>query len=282
MKDRLLVSTITPVLNRAEYLEECIESVLKQDYSNVEHVLVDGGSTDGSLDILEEYRRRYPKRVRYISEKDRGACDAINKGLRMAKGQILGFLGSDDTYPTDAISKVIKAFSEYPDVGLIYGNCNIIDGRGQFTHLAYAADFDREEAIHSYCAMFSPSMFYKKEVIDKIGYMDWTLHVGDFDLILRASRIFVFQRIDEVLSNFRMHKGSVTCSRSAVYMYAWENFKVARRYGAKIYGPRARSLVVTCLTQPFRPILAPIYHNKVLYPTLSRLIHKVIGGRPPK
>lgn len=280
MNDKPLVSTITPTFNSAKYLEECLESVLRQDYPNTEHVLVDGCSTDGTLDILRKYHKKYPERVYYISEKDKGACDAVTKGLKMAKGTIFGFLGSDDTYPLGAIAKVIKAFKKYPEAGLVYGNCNVINGQGQFTHTAYAQDFDLEESIHTFCRMFTPAIFYKKEVVDKIGYMDGSINACDYDFVLRAGKFFKFQRIDESLANFRMHKDSVTCSKTAVYMYAWQNFKVAHRYGATLYGARARNLVVTFLTQPFRPILAPIYHNRILYPTLKILLHKVIGGRP--
>ena len=244
----MIVSTITPTLNRAEYVEECIESVLNQNCSDVEHVLVDGCSTDGTLDILGRYSKLYPERIRYVSEKDRGACDAISKGLKMAKGSIFGFLGSDDTYPANVIAKVIDAFNRYPDVGLIYGNCNVINAQGQFTHTVYAADFDREEAIHTFCGMYTPAMFFRKEVVDRIGYMDGTINACDYDFILRASKMFKFQRIDESLANFRMHSGSVTCSKGAAYMYAWQNFKVAHRYGAKLYGPRARNIIMTYLT----------------------------------
>jgi len=281
MNNKPLVTTITPVLNRDKYLEECIESVLNQSYPYTEHILIDGGSTDGTLDILKEYSIKYPSRVWYISGKDRGACDAISKGMKIMKGSVYGFLGSDDTYPADAISKVVDAFRSRPDISVVYGNCNIVDGEGQFMHIAYAEDFELEEAIHTYCKIFSPALFYKTEVIDKVGYMDGSINVGDYDLILRAALAgFRFQRINEVLANFRMHPESVTCSSSAVYMYARENFKVARRYGAKVYGPRGRNLVVTYLIQPFRPILAPLYHNRLLFPLLSKLLHKIIGGKP--
>ena len=277
------ISVITPVLNRDKYLEECIESVLKQSHHDTEHVLIDGCSEDGTLDILRRYSELYPERIRYISERDKGACDAISKGLRLASGAAFGFLGSDDIYPLDAMAKVNDAFRRYPDVGLIYGNCNIIDGAGQFTHTVYAADFDLKEAIHTFCGMYTPAMFYKREVVDRIGYMDGTINACDYDFILRAARACVkFQRVDEPLANFRMHNGSVTCSRGAQYMYAWQNFKVAHRYGAKLYGPRARNIIMTYLTYPLRPILAPIYHNRVLYPMLSRMLHKVIGGKPEK
>ena len=277
------VSVIVPVLNNVKHVEACILSFLGQSYIDAELLLIDGASTDGTLEILEEYHAKYPDRVRYISEKDRSAGDAINKGLKIARGSVVGFLGADDTYEPNTLVIVIETFAKHPDAGVVFGNCNTIDEEGQFLSVSYARDFNLEEAIHSHCYMYTPAVFFKKGVTDKLEPWDWTINACDFDFFLRAGILGIkFQRVDVVLTNFRLREGSISCAKGAVYMYAWQNFKVAHRYGAKIYEPRGRNLIVTYLTHPLRFILAPIYHNRVLYPILGKIFHKIIGGKPPK
>ena len=98
-----LVTIVTVVLNFVNYIDTCIESVLKQSYPHIEHVIIDGGSTDGTVDILSSYSAKYPDRVRFISEPDKGAWDALNKGIRMATGEMIGVLGADDMHEPDVI-----------------------------------------------------------------------------------------------------------------------------------------------------------------------------------
>ena len=109
-----LVTIVTVVLNFVNYIDTCIESVLKQSYPHIEHVIIDGGSTDGTVDILSSYSAKYPDRVRFISEPDKGAWDALNKGIRMAKGEIIGVLGADDMHEPDVIRTVVEFFEANP------------------------------------------------------------------------------------------------------------------------------------------------------------------------
>src|SRR3972149_511511 len=123
-QDKPLVSIITMVLNGVKYLEECIQSVLTQNYPHIEHIFVDGGSTDGTVEILTKYQTKYPNRIRFISEPDKGPGDAWNKGIRMAKGEIFGFLGSDDVSEPGAIISVVEFFKSNPDAYFVFGECN--------------------------------------------------------------------------------------------------------------------------------------------------------------
>lgn len=170
--DNPLVSVITTVLNGVKYLEICIESVLSQSYPYIEHVFVDGGSSDGTLDVLASYKAKYPNRIRFISEPDKGSGDAWNKGLRMAKGDIFGWLGSDDTYEPDAIMTVVDFFRSNPDAYFVYGGCNYINEKGEIIGKFPTKDFDLEEAINDACCIALPSAFYKREVIEKVGLVD--------------------------------------------------------------------------------------------------------------
>src|SRR5574341_123266 len=113
-----LVSIITPSFNHARYIEATMRSVLSQDYPYIEYMVVDGGSDDGTVDIIKKYESRLSW---WVSEKDQGQTDAINKGLARAKGNILAWLNSDDTYEPGAISAAVKFLQEHPEVGMVYG-----------------------------------------------------------------------------------------------------------------------------------------------------------------
>src|SRR5258706_7179490 len=127
-EDTPLVSIITPSFNQARYLEATIRSVLEQDYPNVEYIIVDGSSTDGSADIIKKYEKNL---AWWVSEKDAGQTDAINKGFARAKGEILAWINSDDTYIPGSLGAAVKYLIKNPQVALVYSNCNYIDEEGR-------------------------------------------------------------------------------------------------------------------------------------------------------
>ncbi len=254
--DNPLVSIITPVLNGIKYLEACIESVLNQSYPYIEHIFVDGGSTDGTVEMLAKYKTKYPDRIRFISEPDKGPCDAWNKGLGMAKGEILGWLGSDDMSEPDAIMTVVEFFRTNPDAYFVFGDCNYINENGKIIGKFPTRDFNLEEMINDTNCIPGPSAFYKREVIEKIGLFD----INELDYWIRVGKVFQIHRIKKVLSNFRIHKGSGSCSNA--YMHTRNDFIICRRHGGSIFSPRSiryliyRSVILVWLV----PILSPIYH----------------------
>src|SRR5690348_14672359 len=119
-----LVSIITPSFNQAEFLERTIQSVLTQDYPRIEYMIVDGGSTDGSIEVIKKHQS---KLAWWVSEQDHGQTDAINKGFNRANGEILAWLNSDDTYHPQAVAEAVKYLIEHPEVGMVYADCNFID-----------------------------------------------------------------------------------------------------------------------------------------------------------
>lgn len=222
--EKPLVSIITPTYNQAKFLTETIESVLKQDYKNIEYIIIDGGSNDGTLDIL----KKYSDKVFWISEKDKGQTDAINKGLKIAKGSILAYLNSDDTYYIkNAVSLAVDYLINNSNIKIVYGRSIYVDERGQRIGYYNSYEFDYEK-IFSECLnpIPQPSTFIKREVFEKIGLFDEKLsYAMDLDFWLRAGLFFQFGYLPQILSTFRLHSESksVACIAKAapeiIYIY---------------------------------------------------------------
>jgi len=263
--DNPLVSIITPVLNGARYLAECIQSVLRQSYPHIEHIFVDGGSSDGTLDILTSYKARYHDRIRFISEPDRGPGEAWNKGIIMAKGEILGWLGSDDTYEPDAIQTIVEFLRVNPDACFVFGDANYIDENGEVIKKAPNKDFNLQETINDVCYIPTPSAFYRREVIKKVGLLD--IKGNDLDFWIRVGKKFQIYRIEKLLSNFRLRQGQAS-SKGTLKMQFREAYITSRRHGGRLLSPRGARYFIysSSITVWLVPILRPVYHfiNKML------------------
>lgn len=201
-----LVSIITPSFNQGDYIEETIKSVLGQDYPSIEYVVIDGGSTDNTLDIL----KRYNKKIRWITEKDNGQADAISKGIRITSGDIVAWLNSDDILLPGAVATVVDCFSHHPDVKMVYGKGYFNDTAGKIIGRYPTEPFDSERL-----AMFNficqPSTFFKKDAFNDVGGLDIGLRYAlDYDLWIRISRKFQVHYISEFLSSYRLHETSKT------------------------------------------------------------------------
>lgn len=262
--DSPLVSIITQVLNGVKYLETCVQSVLQQSYPNIEHIFVDGASTDGTVDMLASYQARYPDRIRFISEPDKGAGDAWNKGLRMAKGKFFGWLGSDDMSEPGAIQIVVEFFRASPDAYFVFGDCNFINEKGEITGKYPTRDFNLRELLNDSCMVPTPSSFYKREVIEKVGYYD--TKGNDYEFLIRVGQTFAVHRIDKVLSNFRSHKESQTGSKETYKMWLREDYLASRQHGAAILSPHSRRYYKFVIIEGLRPILG------FAYPLLKKML----------
>jgi glycosyltransferase involved in cell wall biosynthesis len=203
-----LISIITPSYNQGPYIEQTILSVLNQNYPNIEYLVVDGGSTDETLDIL----RRYEDRLTWVSEPDRGQAHALNKGFRRARGEIFGWLNSDDTYEPRAIRTVVEFFRRCPEVAMVYSDGNLIDENGHVTARVVVQDFVWEDLLFS-TYMPQPTVFFRREVVERIGPFDENLHIlMDHDFWIRTGAQFRIQRLPAILANLRYYKGTKSTS----------------------------------------------------------------------
>ena len=216
MNEKPLVSIITPSYNMGGLIEETILSVLEQDYPSIEYVVMDGGSTDGTLDIL----KRYEGRLRYVSEPDRGQTDAINKGFERTRGSIFTFLCADDTLLPGAVTAAVKALQENPDIGVVYGDAWFIDEHGTRTAPYPVESYDAAKFARR-CFICQPAAFMRREVFASSGMLDPDRHCAlDYDLWIRVARRYSMKKIDQFLANSRIHEGSKTVYQMGTAMLA--------------------------------------------------------------
>jgi GT2 family glycosyltransferase len=194
-----LVSIITPVLNREAMIGRCLTSVAKQSFPRVEHIVVDGGSTDRTLDVIRSFERSHP--IRWISGPDEGMYDAINKGLSLAHGDVLAYLNSDDLYLPWTVEVAARSLGRGGDV--LYGDLAVIAERrvGRRFFIQYYPSFDRTHFTYE-AALGQPSVFWTRSVIDRIGLFDASYElIGDCEYWLRAARSgMTLRHVNEVLA----------------------------------------------------------------------------------
>jgi len=199
-----LVSIITASYNQGHFIEDTILSVLNQDYSNIEHIIIDGGSTDNTLDILQKYG--YTNRIVWISEKDEGQSDAYNKGFRISKGEIIGFLNSDDVYLSrNAISSIVDYFLKNPSIDIIYGDSAWIDANNVILRINLRPDFSIQR-LYRFNFIPHPATFIKREAFKETLYNTNLKFAIDYDLWIRLARKgYKFAHIKQLIGGIRVH-----------------------------------------------------------------------------
>ena len=166
-----LVTVVTPSFKQGRFIRDTIDSVLSQDYPNVEYWVIDGGSSDETQDVLESYGHR----LSWVSERDQGQADAVNKGFRMAKGEIFGWLNSDDTYWPGAIRKVVQFFEANPDISMVYGEAYNVNAQGKIIERSPTEEFNYQRLAET-CFICQPTVFLRRHVFEEVGPLDVTLH----------------------------------------------------------------------------------------------------------
>lgn len=286
----MTITIVTPSFNQGKYLEQTIESVLSQagDFY-LEYIIADGGSTDNSVEIIEKYEKllrdgEYPIKCKGVefkwwSKKDRGQSDAINTGFKMAKGDMLASLGSDDYYESGALSKVSEIFSAHPNVDLLYG-CGYYIYEQKGTRVpADVWETSFGELQQGAGSLMQQSTFFSKKIMEKVGYTDETLHYSmDYDLALKVfknSSATYFS--DFRFSNYRIWSDSKSGSREEDFTR--EDRLLRKRYGGPIINPRIfiNKIRRTEIMEESRKRYPGLFKfcKKIFYNTISLFSHKM-------
>lgn len=227
------ITLITPSLNQGDFIEETILSVLSQEYPNLEYIVMDGGSSDSTLDILE----RYADRIIWFSEPDQGQTHAINKGLRRASGSILGYLNADDVLLPGALHRVAGTFTDHPHAGWVTGQCRIIDDQNHEIRkpITLYKNMHLRICSHSLLLMTNyisqPATFWRREALESAGYLDEGLrYVMDYEYWLRLFSLSPPVFIPEYLASFKIHRSSKTTSTGHKDVYIEEERIILQRH----------------------------------------------------
>lgn len=245
MTEYPLVSVVTPAYHMARFIGDTIESVIGQDYPNIEYIVMDGGSTDGTLDVIRRYERLATANVtfRWSSAPDAGTADAINKGFARAHGSVLAYLNADDTYANGAIRSAVQALLANPAAQAVYGDANWVgtDGAvlGPYPTQPFNPDLLRME-----CFICQPASFIRREAFSLVGALDASLHYAyDYEFWMRLAERYSLVKVDQLLATSRMHSRNKTLlCRRRVFR---ENIDVLKRHYGYV---------------PFRHILAYSAH----------------------
>ena len=198
-----IVSIVTPSYNQARFLTETILSVLTQDYPNFEYIIVDGGSTDGSAEIIKQFT---DKLAWWVSEPDLGQADAINKGFAHANGKIFAWLNSDDTYLPGAISQAVESLLAFPDAALVYGDANLIDEQGSIIGRFPSRQTDLHRLLRGSVHIPQQTTFFWSRFWEQAGPLDPTFNMAmDYDLWVRLAKLASLIYVPRLWANFRLH-----------------------------------------------------------------------------
>jgi glycosyltransferase involved in cell wall biosynthesis len=214
MPDLPLVSIVTPSYNQARFLEATLRSVLEQDYPNIEYLVVDGASTDGSVDIIRSYADRL---TWWVSEKDSGQSEAINKGMRRARGEFVGWLNSDDVYLPGAVSAAVAAFRTSPAAAVVYGDALAIDADGRSFNLMRARQYSLVDLM-AFNIICQPAAFMRRSVLEQVNYLNPACHLlMDTLLWMNMGRIAPLVYVPQVWAAARYHDQAKNRTSGAAY-----------------------------------------------------------------
>jgi glycosyltransferase involved in cell wall biosynthesis len=226
-----LVTIITPSFNQADFLEDTILSVLAQDYPRIEYFIIDGGSSDGSVNIIRKYQDRI---AGWTSEPDKGQTEAINKGFAMANGDVLAWINSDDIYYPHAVSQAVEYLDSHPEIGLVYGDTNFINSTGKIIGKFNAQQTSYQRLRRGGVYIPQQSSFFRANIWQRVGPLDPDFYFAvDYDLWVRIAKENEIIYVPRLWASFRLHG---TAKSIADDIRCWpEMLKVHHREGGTIF-----------------------------------------------
>lgn len=243
------ISIVTVSFNQGQFIEDNILSVVNQNYPNIEHIIIDAGSTDGTLEIL----KKYDQHLNWVSELDKGQSDGLNKGFKKATGDIIGWFNSDDRVAPGALHKVARFFIDNPDEIAVVGDQVIIDEEGCFLKTIKSRSYSFDYLVNHAKGITQNSTFFKRSVFEKTGYLNEDVHYAmDRDLFIRIARIKTMPYLAESLGEFRIQKEAKTAQGS--YYFAKDLLKIRKKYGGHVLSPGNMDTYYLILTEPLRRI----------------------------
>ena len=228
-----LVTVVTPSFNQAQYIRGTIESVLSQDYPHLEYIIMDGGSTDNTAAVVKEYSSR----LTWISERDKGQSDAINKGFRRARGQIVSWLNSDDIILPGAVSRAVETLESDSTLGAVYGEGYQMDEQGNLKcRFPWTEPFNLWKLVHVLDYILQQTVYFRKSVLGELGHLDESLNWGmDWEILMRIGKRYGVAYVPEPLGAIREYATAKSFSGG------WQRFSellaIMRRHGTRRWPP---------------------------------------------
>lgn len=244
-----LVSIVTPSFNQAHFLEETIRSVLDQKYPRIEYILIDGGSTDGSHEIIHRYKDQL---AFWSSEPDLGQTDAINKGFGVAHGDVLAWLNSDDTYLPDAVEEAVAFLRDHPEIGMVYGHALYIGEDGRILAPYPTGVTDLKGLRRGVTTIPQQAMFFRSKLWRMVGPLDPTFYYAmDYDLWVRIAELSPIALCRRPWANFRIHGTSKSINAAN---RCWpEMIRVHFRDGGSVFSVLYAKYLIRRLVEPLMP-----------------------------
>jgi glycosyltransferase involved in cell wall biosynthesis len=249
------ITIVTPSYQQAEFLEQTIQSVLSQNIDGLEYLIADGGSKDGSVDIIRKYESHL---AWWVSEKDNGQSDAVNKGLQHASGEIIGWINSDDYFLPGTLEYVLGYFESHPEIGMIYGDLLAVDEHGNSINLIRYDDWGLLDLMR-FEIIGQPSVFFRRHVLEQSGLLDVSFDLlMDHHFWLKMASVTQIKYVPKTLAAARYHSKAKNMSKGA--LYAEDTFRIVDWMKTE---PKLKDL----WEKNQRQILAGAYHLSAFYIT---------------
>lgn len=270
MTNQPLVTIVTPSLNQGAFLEDALVSVANQTYPRIEHLVIDGGSTDHTLDLLRRYESKYA--LRWYSEPDTGQSDAVNKGFALAQGDIIGWLNADDVYfAQDAIEAVVNTFAEFPHASVVYGDLAFVSRAGTVFRIAPAMPQVTLARLR-YHSISQPAVFFRRRIVQEYPLRLDLHYLLDYEYWLRLCSREVFVHLKKIVAAYRVHPGTKTFGPAhrthTEWHKVWQEYFGIGREPTGLVGVLTTRLMALRIRLRGFGRLAEVYHAQLAFPGL--------------